>query len=82
MVKLPHPILAGRWKRLIFFFTTGAYLLQARTLADLVVAQEERRLIWQALRERALRTQQYRVKALPNLELDKDTLDQLLGLLQ
>jgi hypothetical protein len=81
LIRLPNPILAGRWKRVTFFFTTGEYLVNARTLTDLVVAQEERRLLWQTLRERALRNQQYRVESLPDLELKKEAIDQLLGLL-
>ncbi len=53
LVRLPHPILAGRWRRLTFLYTTGERLLAAETLHDLVVNGEERRLLWQALRERA-----------------------------
>ena len=51
--RLPHPIVAQRWKRLTFLYTTGERLLAARTLHDLVVDGEERRLLWRALRERA-----------------------------
>ena len=51
--RLPHPIVAQRWKRLTFLYTTGERLLAARTLHDLVVEGEDRRLLWQALRERA-----------------------------
>jgi hypothetical protein len=82
LIGLPSPILAGRWKRVTFFFTTGKYLLQAHTLADLIVAQEERRLLWQALRERALRGQEYRITSLPDEVLEQRILDQVLGLLQ
>ena len=50
--RLPRPIVAQRWKRLTFLYTTGERLLAARTLHDLVVEGEDRRLLWQALRER------------------------------
>ncbi len=82
LIDLPAPVLAGRWKRVTFFFTTGKYLLNARYLADLVVPQEERRLLWQALRERASRTQNYRTEKFPEELPDQHTLDQILGLLQ
>jgi hypothetical protein len=81
LIDLPAPVLAGRWKRVTFFFTTGKYLLNARYLADLVVAQDERRLLWQAIRERASRTQNYRVEMFPEEMPNQHTLDQILGLL-
>lgn len=51
--KLAHPILAESWKRLTFLYTTGEYLLQARTINDLVVKSVERQTLWRALRERS-----------------------------
>ncbi len=80
LIALPTPILAGRWKRVTFFFTTGEYLLQARTLAELVVASEERRRLWLALRERVRGSQHYQVAARAGPDLDKDTLNQLFDL--
>jgi len=56
--RLPQPIEAGKWKRVTFLYTTGERLLAARTLHDLVVDGEERRVLWRALRERA--SQPYR----------------------
>jgi hypothetical protein len=50
---LPQPILAESWRRITFLYTTGEYLLRARTINDLVVESDERQLLWQALRERA-----------------------------
>ncbi len=58
--RLPHPIEAGRWKRVTFLYTTGERLLAAATLHNLVVEGEERRLLWRALRERA--AQPYRAR--------------------
>ncbi|NSW53562.1 MAG: hypothetical protein HPY85_13740 [Anaerolineae bacterium] len=51
---LPHPVLAGGWKRLTFLYTTGARLLSATTLNDLVIRDEERTILWRTLRERAV----------------------------
>ena len=51
--KLSHPILAGKWKRLRFFHSTGEYLLKAKMLNDLAVNDEERAILWRSLRERA-----------------------------
>ena len=51
--RLPKPILAETWRRVTFLYTTGEYLLKAETVNDLVVQSEERKTLWQALRERA-----------------------------
>ncbi len=80
LVQLPHPVPAGDWKRITFFYTTGDLLEQATTINDLIVPGEERKLLWQALRDRALNAQQYRVGDLPELPLEPEIL-MLLGLL-
>ncbi len=77
--RLPRPILAEKWRRLTFLYTTGEYLQRARTLNDLVVHSEERSLLWQSLRERASATQQYQTD-LPGPDLPPDLLTALLGL--
>ncbi len=74
--RLAHPVLAGAWRRLTFLYTTGEYLLAARTLNDLVVHDEQRATLWQSLRERAERDQHYQV----DLPVDVDAAA-LLGLL-
>jgi hypothetical protein len=53
LVPLAQPIQAEHWKRVTFLYTTGEYLVQARTIHDLVVHSEERALLWHSLRERA-----------------------------
>ena len=77
--KLPDPILAQKWRRLTFLYTTGEYLLQAATLNDLVVQNDERKLLWRSLRERAEQSQLYQAN-LPNVELDPAILAALLGI--
>ncbi len=57
--RLPQPIRAEKWRRLAFLYTTGAYLLRARTLNDLVIGAEERSTLWRSLRERAQAAQPY-----------------------
>jgi hypothetical protein len=79
--KLQRPVLAGRWKRLSFLYTTGEYLLRARTLNDLVVAGQERQTLWRSLRERALGSQLYKTE-LPGVDLAPDVLAALLGIKQ
>lgn len=44
LINLPEPIDAGKWKRITFFYTTGELLLRAHTVADLVIAHEEKAL--------------------------------------
>ncbi len=77
--KLPAPIKADKWKRLTFLYTTGEYLLQAETLNDLVVKDDERKLLWKSLRERAENSELYKVD-LPEIELAPDILMALLGI--
>jgi hypothetical protein len=77
--KLPRPITADKWRRLTFLYTTGEYLLKARTLNDLVVESDERQLLWQSLRERATQEQTYQTD-LPEAELPPEVLMALLGI--
>ena len=67
---MSHPILAGRWKRVTFLYTTGERFLQANTINDLVVRQEDRAYLWRSLRERALRSGQYRAQDLSEFPID------------
>jgi len=76
---LPHPILADKWKRMTFLFTTGELLRKAQTFHDLVVRSEEREILWRSLRERAVQTGRYQADELPEIAIDP-TLLQLLGL--
>ncbi len=77
--RLPRPVVAEKWKRLTFLYTTGEYLLKAQTLNDLVVQSDERQLLWQSLRERAGNEQLYKAD-LPEAELPPDVLIALLGI--
>ncbi len=77
--KLPSPILADKWKRLTFLYTTGEYLLRARTLNDLVVDSDERAVLWRSLRERAENSQLYKTE-LPEGDIPPEILMALLGI--
>ncbi len=83
--RLPRPVPAKKWRRITFLYTTGAYLLHAETVNDLVVKTDERLLLWQALRERASKSQAYghnqaeAPNELPDLDIDPDLLALLLG---
>ena len=77
--QLSRPILAEKWKRLTFLYTTGEYLLKAKTLNDLVVQSDERQLLWQSLRERAVNHQLYQTD-LPEADLPSEVLLALLGI--
>jgi hypothetical protein len=81
LLHLPHPVLADRWRRITFLYTTGDRLMQAATINDLIVESEERRLLWQALRERAAGAQSYRSDKLAEFEsLPPEVLDAFLGI--
>jgi hypothetical protein len=75
---LPHPILAGKWRRITFLYTTGEYLLRAKAMTDLVVQDDERALLWRALRERAESAQGYEA-GLPEADVPPELLRELLG---
>jgi len=77
--KLKAPIKAEKWRRITFLYTTGEYLLNAKTLNELVVNSDERQLLWQSLRERAENKQLYKTD-LPEVELPPDVLIALLGI--
>lgn len=67
---LPRPILAGRWRRITFLYTTGEHIQTASTLRDLVVRDEQRDILWKSLRERALHSGLYQPADLPEIPLD------------
>ena len=68
---LEHPIPAGDWKRITFFYTTGEQFRTAETINDLVIkAQDEREILWHTLRERALKANEYKAAELPQSVLD------------
>jgi hypothetical protein len=77
--RLDNPILADRWRRLTFLYTTGDHLLAAKTLNDLVVEGAERESLWMSLRERAAGDHAYQA-ALPGDELTPELLASLLGI--
>ena len=77
--KLSNPILADKWKRLTFLYSTGEYLLKAKTLNDLVVNDDERALLWRSLRERAENEQLYKTD-LPEADIPPEVLIALLGI--
>jgi hypothetical protein len=80
LVQLATPILAETWRRITFLYSTGEYLSRARTVNDLVVDSEERQVLWQALRERASQSQQYKPNELPEVGVDPSILAALLGI--
>jgi hypothetical protein len=79
LISLPQPILAKGWRRVTFFYTTGEYLLTARALPELVLEEDDRRPVWQALRERASQSQRYDVD-IPDVDINEEVLAALLGL--
>jgi hypothetical protein len=60
-------------------YTTGEYLLRAKTLNDLVVDGDERQLLWHSLRERAENEQLYKTD-LPEVDIPPEVLIALLGI--
>ena len=49
---LSTSIPAGKWKRIIFFYTLGSLMNRAKVINDLVVQSDEREVLWKCLRER------------------------------
>lgn len=80
LARLPRPVQAEKWRRLTFLYTTGEYLLQARSLHDLVLQSEARQSVWQSLRERLDHTDAYHAVDPPANELPAEVLAALLGI--
>jgi len=78
--RLENPLPAGKWRRITFFYTTGEYLLNANHVDDLIIQSEDRRMLWQALRDRALNSQPYDADHLPESDIDPAVISELLGL--
>lgn len=78
--RLEHPILADRWKRITFLYTTGELFRDARTVNDLVVRSDERQLLWRSLRERSGSGQTYQAMDLPedSFQIDPELLKYLI----
>lgn len=74
---LPKAIPTGRWKRISFIYTTGERLLGAESIQDLGVHDEERQVLWRALREKAKERNQYGAGELSKIPIDKDILAML-----
>ncbi|MBT3240425.1 MAG: hypothetical protein HON98_10560 [Chloroflexi bacterium] len=72
IITLPSPVKAGEWKRITFLYTTGEHLLKAEGINDLTVREEERKIMWRPLRERAKESQNYKVGDLPELPIDPE----------
>lgn len=77
--RLATSIKTEKWRRITFLYTTGEYLLSAKTLSELVVNSDERQLLWQSLRERAANDNLYKTD-LPEIELAPEVLFALLGI--
>jgi len=77
--KLREPVVADTWKRITFLYTTGEYLLRAKTLKHLVVDGDERQVLWRTLRERAENEQLYKTD-LPKDDIPPEVLMALLGI--
>ncbi|MCD4673786.1 MAG: hypothetical protein K8R77_14070 [Anaerolineaceae bacterium] len=77
MQTLSRPILAEKFRRLTFLYTTGALFRKAQTVSDLVVSADERAGLWRALRERVSLANQYHT----NDDLDFELTPELLLLL-
>jgi hypothetical protein len=78
--QLRYPILAGKWKRFTFLYTTGEYFLRANNLTDLTVNPGERRRLWKALRERGSCLPEYHTDTTLEDEISMELLTSLLGI--
>lgn len=80
LIPLPKPVVSEKWHRLTFLYTTGEYLLNAGSINELVVRSDERQYLWQALRERAEKGQEYNVEDMPSFDIEPALLAALLGI--
>ena len=59
---MPNVIKADKWRRITFFYTTGGLANSAKIVNDLVVKDDERKILWRSLRERGLQSGDYHNK--------------------
>ena len=71
---LKNPIRAGKWKRITFLYTTGSRFANAKTINDLVVRSDERKILWRSLREKAAKFQVQSNQDLQKIDLDENIL--------
>lgn len=72
--ELDNPIVADKWKRITFLYTTGELFQKARIINDLVVKTEERKVLWHSLRERAAASEIYTQREAAEMEIGPDIL--------
>lgn len=80
LVLLDNPVLASKWRRITFLYTTGEYFYKARSINDLVVQADQRPLLWRALHERANREHNYEGNEFSEMEMDAEELAKWLGI--
>jgi hypothetical protein len=71
---LKKPIMAENWKRITFLYSTGDLFSTAKSIQDLVVRTEERKILWHSLREKASQFQEYKQTEIPELAIEPDIL--------
>lgn len=59
------PIVAEKWRRVTFLYTTGSRFNRAAKLDQLVVDNDDRAVLWQGLRERMMHHPSYGTETLP-----------------
>ena len=79
LIQLKNPILANKWKRITFLYTTGEYLRRAQDIKDLVIRDEERKMVWRTIRERQMKFETNNAESIKN-DVDDELLMLLTGL--
>lgn len=51
LVRLPHPIISRKWRRITFLVTTGERFQKAWELNDLVLGTPDDEVVWRAIRD-------------------------------
>lgn len=81
LTQLETTIIADKWKRISFFYTTGDLFNKARIINDLVVRSEDREVLWKNLRERKTGGEFYLSKVENEQTFDTSMLDSLFDLI-
>ena len=74
LTQLKNSIRADKWKRITFLYTTGSRFVNAKTINDLVVRSDERKILWRTLRERAAEFESKSYRDLQEIDLDENIL--------
>lgn len=79
LLKVEPAILADKWKRITFLYSTGEIFNRSRIVNDLVVRSEDREVLWKNLRERSQSGSIYKIDDQSEFPIDLAAIGWMFG---